>query len=167
MIKSFQKILPTDLDLQKNCLLTHSELINNGPNVKQFYLIQKEDYWFWCSKSIKIGKDGKPDKLLGGTILEFPLPVLRWFVESIEEKFMKTESEGGLKKEEYTINKEFNNEKLVISRWFGNPGYSLANFNRDSHINLLKNKKNQEFCFTDKMLFDHGLLDKFKKLLEE
>ncbi|WP_188407621.1 hypothetical protein, partial [Agarivorans gilvus] len=103
--------------------------------------------------------NGQPEKWLGGTDIEIPKSGLSWFINAIEQKFMKTEAEGGLKREVFTYSTVIDGEKLVVKRQFGVPGYGLMNFNRKEYV---FNESPQLAEFTDQMLFENGLLDELK-----
>lgn len=156
----FENLHVDDLDNNPSTVLSFKSLRSNG-KYRFFYLLLKHDYLVLASKGLFPAVNGQPEKWLGGTDIEIPKSGLPWFINAIEQKFMKTEAEGGLKKDELTYAKEIAGEKLVTSRWFGTPGYGLANASRNRYGSVTF-KKQQEFCFTDEMLFDNGLLEELK-----
>jgi hypothetical protein len=122
----------------------------------------------WASKSLFPALNGKPEEWLAGIDIEFPKQGLPWFIKAIEEKFMKTEAEGGLKKEAFTYSEIVEGGKLIARRSFGYEGYTLANDDRYSYVDLsLGYQSQQEFCFTDTMLFDNGLLAQLKVIADK
>ncbi|MDO6683895.1 MULTISPECIES: hypothetical protein [unclassified Agarivorans] len=160
-MRTFENTDPYKLDEDKRVIFRYSQPTFNNKNTDYYYLLLDDEYFIWATKGYFPPLNGKPEKWVGGSFIEFPKSGLSWFINAIEQKFMKTEAEGGLKKEELTYSEVINDEKLVASRWFGTPGYGLANASRDRYGSSTF-KKQQEFCFTDEMLFDKGLLDNLK-----
>ena len=165
-MKKFTNTEPNTIDNDSRIILRYSQPRFNGKGLDYYYLLQDDDYLLWASKSLFPALNGKPEKWLAGTDIEFPKQGLLWFIKAIEEKFMKTEAEGGLTKEAFTCSEVIEGEKLVTLRWFGTPGYALANDSRQNYVSKTI-KKRQEFCFTDTMLFDNGLLAKLKVVADK
>jgi hypothetical protein len=165
-MKQFTNTDPNTIDDDSRIILKFYQPRFNGKGLDYYYLLKDDDYLLWVSKSLFHALNGNPEEWLAGTDIEFPKQGLPWFIKSIEEKFMKTEAEGGLKKEAFTYSEIINGEKLITLRWFGTPGYALANDSRQSYI-FKTIEKRQEFCFTDSMLFDHGLFEKLKKIADK
>lgn len=103
---------------------------------------------------------------IGGTELEIPSKGLSWFINMIENKFLKSEKEGGLPKGKFGVDTEVDGEKLVISRMFGTSGYSLRNLAR-SNYNFQESIEPQEACFSDELLFEQGFFKQMKELAEK
>jgi hypothetical protein len=165
-MKQFTNTDPNTLDNDSRIILRYSELQSNKIRMNYYYLLHDGDHLLWARKGLFPALNGQPEKWLGGTNIEFPKQGLPWFIKAIEEKFMKTEAEGGLKKEAFTYSEVINGEKLITLRWFGTPGYALANDSRQNYVSKTI-KKRQEFCFTDTMLFDNGLLAKLKVIADK
>ncbi|GGB06300.1 hypothetical protein [Agarivorans gilvus] len=160
-MRIFNNTDPNKLDTDKRVVLHYSQPTFNNKNTDYYYLLLDDGYLIWATKGYFPPVNGKPEKWVGGSFIEIPKSGLSWFINAIEQKFMKTEAEGGLRKGEFTYAKEIAGEKLVASRWFGTPGYGLANASRNRYGSVTI-KKQQEFCFTDEMLFDNGLLEELK-----
>ncbi|WP_411994585.1 hypothetical protein [Agarivorans sp. DSG3-1] len=161
----FENLRVDELDNNPDTVLNFKSLRSNG-KYRFFYLLLQHDYLVLASKGIFPSINGKPERVTGGTDIEIPKSGLQWFINAIEQKFMRTEAEGGLKREELTFSEVIDGEKLVTSRWFGTSGYALANASRNLHSNF-GGEGQQEFCFTDKMLFDEGLLDNLKVIAQK
>lgn len=163
----FSNLDPLTLATDRRIILEYSEDSVPDRDKDYYYLLIDNGFCIWAYRSLmrayEINGVISPEKWLGGTLIEFPKKALPWFIETIEQKFFKTEAEGGLKKGEFTDSKLFDDEKIVVSRWFGTPGYGLANFSRQNH-SYQDIQKQQEFCFTDQMLFDNGLFNQLKQL---
>lgn len=136
-----------------------------GDNDYRFWL-KDGNYLIWAKRGLYAPLDGAPSYWVGGTQLEIPQEGLSWFVRVIEEKFLKTEAEGGLPKGRFGYEEEICGEKLVVSRMFGTPGYSFRNHSRHSHL-WDDSTDPQDAMFTDELLFEKGLFDEFKKLAEK
>lgn len=154
----FENLHVDDLDNNPNTVLVFKSLRSNG-KYRFFYLLLMHDYLVLASKGLFPAVNGQPEKWLGGTDIEIPKSGLQWFINAIEQKFMKTEAEGGLKREVFTYSTVIDGEKLVVKRQFGVPGYGLMNFNRKEYV---FNESPQLAEFTDQMLFENGLLDELK-----
>jgi len=165
-MKKFINTDPNTLDNDSRIILKHSQPTFNHVNKDYFYLLHDDTHLIWATKGYFPPLNGKPEKWVGSSRIEFPKQGLPWFIKAIEEKFMKTEAEGGLTKEAFTCSEVIEGEKLVTLRWFGTPGYALANDSRQNYVSKTI-KKRQEFCFTDTMLFDNGLLAKLKVVADK
>jgi putative sterol carrier protein len=131
-----------------------------------FFWLRDGDYLIWAVAGLGASYEGRPRKWVGGNQLEIPKEGLFWLIKVIEEKFFKTEAEGGLAKGQFGYEEVVNGEKLVVSRMFGTPGYSFRNHSRYSHL-WDGSTDPQEAMFTDEMLFEKGMFDEFKKLAEK
>jgi len=130
------------------------------------FWLKEGEYLLWAKKGLGVSFDGSPREWVGGTELEIPKEGLSWFIWVIEEKFFKTEAEGGLAKGQFGYEEVINGEKLIVSRMFGTPGYRFRNHSRYSHL-WDDSTDPQNAMFTDEMLFEKGLFDEFKKLAEK
>ena len=94
--------------------------------------------------------------------IEFPKRGLQWYLDTLQEKFSKTEADGGLPKGTFHDKTEIDGERLKLGRAFnadGNRGggYSFVTLDRKER------KFAKEYTFTDELLFKHGLV----QLLED
>ena len=90
--------------------------------------------------------------------IELPKRGLQWFLDTLRDRFFKTEAEGGLPKGQFSTSTLIDGEQLALQRAFnadlnGGGGYALVTVNRK------KNGLPKEYTFTDAFLFDHGLMD--------
>lgn len=154
MMKKFINTDPNTLENDSRIILRYSQLQSNQIRMNDYYLLQDGDYLMWARKGLFPALNGKPETWVGGTYIEFPKIGLPWFIKTIEEKFMKTEAEGGLKKDAFTYSEIIEGEKLAIKRQFGVPGYGFMNFSREEYI---FQETPQLAEFTDTMLFENGL----------
>ncbi|MGI1678133.1 MAG: hypothetical protein K6L75_05350 [Cellvibrionaceae bacterium] len=169
-MKELTNLNPNTLQDDARVVFSYAERSGKFDYEYFYFLIIDNDYAIWAYRTFRpertIQGEQEPETWLGGTLLEFPKQALPWFIKSIEEKFFKTEAEGGLKKGEFTYSEIFNDEKMVVKRMFGLPGYALSNFARQSYAyTTLKSPQCAEF--TDQMLFDNGLFDQLKQLGEK
>ncbi|WP_229711282.1 hypothetical protein, partial [Agarivorans gilvus] len=89
----FKNLHVEDLDNNPNTVLVFKSLRSNG-KYRFFYLLLMHDYLVLASKGCFPAVNGQPEKWLGGTDIEIPKSGLSWFINAIEQKFMKTEAEG-------------------------------------------------------------------------
>jgi hypothetical protein len=164
-MKKFANTNPNQLDDDPRIILRYSQPHFNQINTNYNYLLLDENYLLWTRKGYFPAINGKPEKWVGGTKIEFPKEGLLWFIETIEEKFLKTAAQGGLEKGAFTYSEEINGEKLAIKRQFGVPGYGLMNFSREGHGFAADDTQLAEF--TDVMLFDNGLFKQFVEIAKK
>ena len=96
--------------------------------------------------------------------LELPAEAIGWLAESIETRFWKKPSEGGLPRDVLHDKAIIDGEPIKINRGVniggeGIGGFRIVNLDRQEYD---KWKDLQEFSFTDIELVDMGLLDFFK-----
>lgn len=166
-MKKLENVDPETVDTDPRIILRYTERSGKFDYEYSYYLLRDEDAAIWCYRSFceEVSFEGKtiPAYWSGGTLIEFPIAALAWIVESIEEKFLQTESEGGLEKGEFTVSKNFDGEKLTVKRMFGLPGYGLVNHSRGAYEETTIQSL-QKADFSDSMLFENGLLNDFKQL---
>ncbi|MCG6202447.1 hypothetical protein [Psychromonas antarctica] len=165
MVKKFIDTDPNLLDDDKRIILRYSHPRFDKTNTDYYYLLLDKNHLLWTSKGYFPSINGKPAKWTGGTDIEFPKEGLLWFIKSIEQKFLKTEAQGGLEKGAFTYSEEIKGEKLAIKRQFGVPGYGLMNFSREGHGFAEGDVQLAEF--TDVMLFDNGLFKQFTDIAKQ
>ena len=90
--------------------------------------------------------------------IEFPKRGLQWYLDTLQDKFFKTEAEGGLAKRKFHDKTVFEGERLKLGRAFnadGNRGggYSFVTLDRKESYGSAK-----EYTFTVAFLFKGGLM---------
>ena len=99
--------------------------------------------------------------------LEIPISALAWAIDTIENGFGKKPGEGGLPRDALHAEKIIEGEELYIRRTMNcgglnQQGYTLKNFSRHSYIDT---DEYQSVQLPDYLLFDEGLLEKLKSLI--
>lgn len=98
---------------------------------------------------------------------EMPLSGIRWFINVIEQKFFKSPDEGGLPANKLSYEEIVGGEDLHVMRTLGGgdrPGYVITNASRRSHI---AERNMQELEFSDRWLFQDGLMDYLRELADK
>lgn len=165
-MKKFPNTDPVDLLNDPRIVFQYTEFKPHKNDNNYCFWLKDGDYLIWAKKGLYAPLNGSPSYWVGGTQLEIPKEGLPWFIRVIEEKFFKTEAEGGLPKGQFGYEEEICGERLVVSRMFGTPGYSFRNHSRDSYL-FKTQKRPQEAMLTDELLFEKGVFDEFKKLAEK
>jgi hypothetical protein len=93
--------------------------------------------------------------------IEFPKRGLQWYIDTLRHKFFKTEAEGGLPKGVFNTKAVVDGEELKVRRAFnadgkGGAGYAFVTLDRTD------NELAKCYTFTDKLLFEHGLIQIFE-----
>ena len=101
--------------------------------------------------------------------IDLPTGSANWFVNTIEQKFMKGPNEGGLPAGEFKFKENVEGEDLYVSRGAsiggdGISGYDLINFSRPK---VKRPSSFQNLSMSDDLLFKHGLFDLWKDLAEK
>lgn len=162
-MKKFPNTDPVKLLNDPRIVFQYKEFRPHLNEYDYYFWLKDGNYLIWAVSGLGAFFEGRPRKWVGGTELEIPKEGLPWFVKVIEEKFFKTEAEGGLPKSKFGYEEEICGEKLIVSRMFGTPGYSFRNHSRYSHL-WDDSTDPQDAMFDDEMLFEKGLFDEFKKL---
>jgi hypothetical protein len=162
-MQKFPNTDPVNLLNDSRVIMQYAEFRQHLNDNNYYFWLKEGNYLIWARRGPYAPLDGGSSYWVGGTQLEIPIEGLSWFIRIIEEKFFKTEAEGGLPKGEFGYEEEIRGEKLVVSRMFGTPAYSFRNHSRYSHL-WDDSTDPQEAIFTDEMLFEKGLFDEFKKL---
>lgn len=169
-MKKFSNTDPVDLLNDPRIVFQGTTFVQHKNDNDYLFWLKDSEYLIWAAKSnfVYIDDNGVEveRRVVGGTRLEIPKEGLSWFIWVIEEKFFKTEAEGGLAKGQFGYEEEIKGERLIVSRMFGTPGYSFRNHSRDSYVFKTQSRP-QEAIFTDEMLFEQGMFDEFKKLAEK
>lgn len=165
-MKKFPNTDPVNLLNDPRIIYEYKDFKAHKNDYNYSFWLKEGEHLLWTKRGLGVSFDGSPREWVGGTELEIPKEGLSWFVNVIENKFLKTEAEGGLAKGQYGYEEVINGEKLIVSRMFGTPGYSFRNHSRYSHL-WDDSTDPQDAMFTDEMLFDQGMFDEFKKLAEK
>ncbi|MGI9278435.1 MAG: hypothetical protein ACR2PX_02255 [Endozoicomonas sp.] len=93
--------------------------------------------------------------------IEFPKRGLQWYIDTLRDKFFRTEAQGGLPKGTFNHVGEVDGERLAVIRAFnadgkGGGGYMFVTPDRKD------NELSKTYTFTDKLLFEHGLIRIFE-----
>lgn len=162
-MKLFQKIDPATVASDPRTVAKFSELDGNTT----WYLLIDGAHLLLASTEYHTNPRTKEQRWIFGQI-EFPKQGLVWFCDTLKNKFFKTESEGGLPKDTFGATTEINGERLKIFRCAnadgqGGPGYSLTTLDRIEERGSFP----KEDMFSDKMLFDDGLIGVFQRVANE
>lgn len=161
-MKELQKLTPGEVEVHPKKVLQFSWHKDESNRDYNFCWIKNNQHLVWAKYYWRIPLQKTEPVLSGGSVLEIPLKGLPWFVQTLEEKFFKHSSEGGLPAGEFGYAEIVEEEELSVSRMFGEPGYCLHNFARTSHDPL--DDAHQKAYFSDEWLFELGLLDQLKEL---
>lgn len=137
----------------------HPNLVASLPDEQQptktWYFLIIDDYMLIANATYFTNKRTGESKWLHYQI-EFPKQGLIWYLDTIRNKFFKTEAQGGLPKGEIGASDVINGEELAIVRAInadgnGGGGYSFVTVDR-------KDALPKSYTFTDALLFEHGLM---------
>lgn len=105
--------------------------------------------------------------------IEFPKWGLIWFLDSLLNRFTRTEAEGGLRKKQFDDEGVVGGERLLLSRCFGlrtgarnegqTSGYKFATLDRKNE----DGQRSRSHSFTDEYLFQDGMLDLMKEIAQK
>ena len=113
-MRLFDEIDPLTIDQHPNLV---SKLADDRNPNRSWYLLVVNDF---CIISTVTYKERK-HKWLHYQI-EFPKQGLQWFLDTLRDKFFKTEAEGGLPKGKFHDETSINGERLMIGRAFNADG---------------------------------------------
>ena len=165
-MKKFSNIDPNIVENDPRVVLKFTEYAEELGRDRFYFLLKDDDYLIWAGKTFSPAYDNHPSEWGGETFLEFPVSGLSWFINTIEQRFFKTEAEGGLEKGKFAYEEEVSGERLCVSRMFGEPGYGFRNYSRDSYL-WDDESEPQQADFSDELLFQKGLFDQFKTIAEK
>ncbi|MBN4055276.1 hypothetical protein JYU12_00880 [bacterium AH-315-K03] len=153
-LKSFEPIDPRTVKHHPNLVATLAD--NNDPETTWYFLII-DDHMIIADAAYR----KKRQKWLHYQI-EFPKRGLQWYLDTLQDKFFKTEAEGGLPKGTFNDKTEIDGERLKLGRAFNADGNRGGGY---SFVTLDRKEGNfaKKYIFTDELLFKHGLL----QLLED
>ncbi|MBU3025126.1 hypothetical protein [Zobellia galactanivorans] len=100
--------------------------------------------------------------------IEFPKHGLKWFLNTLENKFFKTEAEGGLPKGTFNYIGTVDGERLKLRRAFnadsnGGGGYAFITLDRKEPNSVWS----KSYTFSDSLLFENGMIDTMKDIATE
>jgi len=152
-MRQFDEIDPFTIEQHPDLI---AKLPDDRNSNKTWYLLVIDDYIVIANATYKERKQ----KWLHYQI-EFPKEGLQWFLDTMQNKFFKTEAEGGLPKGKFHDKTTVKGERIKLGRAFnadGNRGggFYFATLDRRD-IGLAK-----EYTFTDQLLFKHGMLQMFQ-----
>lgn len=162
-MRQFSDTDAATIDRDPRIILRFEEFAEELARSRFHYLLKDDGHLIWAGKTLQPSINGSPEKWLAGTDLEFPINGLPWFIETLEQQFFKTEAEGGLPKGKFAYEEIIDDEKLCVSRMFGEPGYGFRNYSRQDHV-IKSYESPQQADFSDELLFKKGLFDEFKKI---
>lgn len=166
-MKSLSNINPLDVQNDPRVVSVFEDSRDDKSENDYLIILLDESHLIFATKVLYVYRNDSgveiTKKWVGGTKLEVPKEALPLFVKMIEEKFFKTEAEGGLSKGKFGCEKEIAGEKIVVSRMFGTPGYSFRNHSRHSYL-FEDSTDPQDLPLSDEILFEKGLFEDFKEI---
>ena len=157
-MQQFKEINPLTIEQNPNVV---AKLPDDRKPHKTWYLLIIDEHLIIANATYKERKQ----KWLHYQI-EFPKQGLQWYLDSLKNKFFKTEAEGGLPKGVFNDSAIINGEKLMLSRAFnadGNGGGGYMFYTLDRKEDDLP----KEYTFTDDLLFNHGMIDMFQAVADK
>ncbi|MBL4826905.1 MAG: hypothetical protein JKY66_04200 [Spongiibacteraceae bacterium] len=148
-MQQFDQIDPLTIKQHPNLI---AELPDDRKPHKTWYFLVIDDHMIIANTTFK----EKKQKWLHYQI-EFPKRGLQWYLDSLQEKFFKTEAKGGLPKGTFHDKTEIDGERLKLGRAFNADGNRGGGY---SFVTLDRKEEGfaKEYTFTDELLFKHGLL---------
>ncbi|HDY7997763.1 TPA: hypothetical protein ACGUON_004490 [Vibrio vulnificus] len=163
-MKQFKEIDP--LTIAQHPSLVAIVPDNRNPT-KNYYFLLIDNYIILATAKYFTDKLTRESEWLHYQI-EFPKRGLRWFLDTLEGKFFKTATEGGLPKGKFNDEGIVDGERLKLRRAFnadgeGGGGYAFITLDRiDDYIGLAKS-----YTFTDELLFRHGMIDTMRDIAKK
>lgn len=160
-MKQFNEIDPLTVAQDPHLIAT---LPDDKQPTKTFYFLLVEDYLIISNATYFTNKRTGESEWLHYQI-EFPKRGLRWFLDTLEDKFFKTAAEGGLPRGTFNSEGTVDGERLKLRRAFdadgqGGGGYAFVTLDRFPE----ESRVCKSYTFTDALLFEHGLLDTMKDI---
>lgn len=163
-MKQFKEINPLTVAQDPNLIAT---VPDDEETTKNFYFLLVDDYIILATAKYFTDKlDGESEWL--HYQIEFPKYGLRWFLDTLEGKFFKTEAEGGLPKGTFNDEGLVDGERLKLRRAFnadgnGGGGYAFITLDRKEPESVWS----KSYTFTDSLLFEHGMIDTMKSIAKK
>ena len=163
-MKQFKDIDPLTVAHHPNLIAT---LPDDEQPTKTFYFLLIDDYIIISNATYFTNKRTGESKWLHYQI-EFPKHGLRWFLDTLEEKFFKTAADGGLPKGTFNSEGMVDGERLKLRRAFnadgnGGGGYAFVTLDRFP----AESRVCKSYTFTDALLFKHGMIDVMKDIAKK
>ncbi|WP_064669203.1 hypothetical protein [Vibrio nigripulchritudo] len=160
-MKRVQQLEPGTIEKHPNLVRMFPDPTYQG---NTFYFVLDDDHLIVADSEYFTNKRTGKSKWIGYQI-EFPKRGLRWFLTALEDKFFKTEAEGGLPKGVFNTEGCVDGERLKLRRAFNadsnnGGGYAFVTLDRFPE----GRKVCKSYTFTDSLLFDHGLIDAMKDI---
>lgn len=168
-MKTFEDVKPEEVLRDNRVVHTFTRQDDTSISGTHFVILIDGDFLIFCRAYQPIATSVNPTgtEWMGGIILEVPIQGFKWFIDAVENKFFKTEAEGGLARGIFTAETEIDAERLSVSRMFGIPGYSFTNQSRTAHWAARYGlTRLQELELPDSLLFEVGYYNELKKLAE-
>ncbi len=162
-MKQFEEIDPTNVANDLRTVAKFKEVDSDYTR----YLLIDGSHLILAATRYHLNPKTKVQRWISGQI-EFPKQGLVWFCDTLKNKFFKSEAEGGLPKGTFGTTTEIDGERLKIFRCAnadgqGGPGYSLTTLDRIEERGSFP----KEDIFSDKMLFEDGLMGIFQRVANE
>ncbi|HGY9587020.1 TPA: hypothetical protein ACRZZH_005073 [Vibrio harveyi] len=160
-MKKFKEIDPLTVAKHPNLVATLPDATDIG---NTFYFLLIDDHIILADAQYFTNKRTGKSKWLHYQI-EFPKRGLRWFLDTLEGKFFKTEAQGGLPKGKFNDEGLVDGERLKLGRAFnadgeGGGGYAFVTLDRFPEGRRVC----KSYTFTDSLLFKHGMIDTMKEI---
>ncbi len=157
-MKQFPEIDPLTVDLDPTLVET---LVDDRDSHKTWLVLVNSTHVIIANKTWY----ERRNKWLKNQI-EFPKRGLQWYLDTLRDKFFKTEAKSGLPKGTFNHTGEVGGERLALIRAFnadhkGGGGYMFVTPDRKGRLGL-----SRRYTFTDKLLFDHGLIQVFQRVAD-
>lgn len=161
-MRQFPEIDPLTIQQHPNLV---ASLPDDRQSTKTWYFLVIDEHMLIANATYFTNKRTGESKWLHYQI-EFPKRGLLWYLDTIRNKFFKTEAEGGLPKGTFHDRATIDGERLALQRAFnadsqGGGGYSFVTVDRKD------NRLSKEYTFTDALLFQHGLMDLLDEIADK
>ena len=163
-MKQFQEIDPLTI---KNDPRVIAEIADDRDSRVTYYILIDDSHVIIANTTYYTDPDTNQSEWLHYQI-EFPKKGLKWYLNTIKNKFFKTEAEGGLKKGQFEIKNIIDGEWLLVGRAMdadghGGGGYCFYTLDRPRRPGSRLSKK---YTFTDRFLFEHGFFDLLQSIAD-
>lgn len=163
-MKQFKDIDPLTIAKHPNLLAIFPDKTDVG---NTFYFLLIDDYIIIADAKYFTYKSTGESKWLHYQI-ELPKHGLKWFLDALENKFFKTEAEGGLPKGTFHYEGTVDGERLKIRRAFnadgnGGGGYAFITLDRKEPDSFWS----KSYTFSDKLLFENGMIEIMKDIAKK
>lgn len=163
-MRQFPELDPMTIDQDSRVVGKIDKPHKFAPDVMEtYYFLIDDNYLILALKDFYL-----PTKEWMIDQIEFPKWGLIWFLDSLLNRFTRTEAEGGLRKNQLNDTGVVGGEKLVLGRSFGlgkdgrTSGYKFTTYDRETENGFPKS-----YSFTDKYLFEDGMLDLMKEIAQK